>query len=233
MKQTYLTKHLKHRKATNNLHTTTITEEYAVKILVLSDQESRSLYEYFSPEKIAGTDLIIACGDLKPEYLEFFATMGNVPLVYVLGNHDKWHLRKKALGCICIEDDIFVYNGIRILGLGGSMRYLPDTVCQFNEAEMQKRVRKLWKKLLKHKGFDILVTHSPAYGFNDLEDLPHQGFQCFHTLIERYSPKFFIHGHVHANYGGGSFKREDMLGQTKVINAFEHYFIEYPDADEQ
>ena len=50
-----------------------------MKILLLSDQESRSLYEFFSPEKITGVDLIIACGDLKPAYLEFFATMSNVP----------------------------------------------------------------------------------------------------------------------------------------------------------
>jgi len=198
-----------------------------VKILVLSDQESRSLYEYFSPEKIAGVDLIIACGDLKPEYLEFFATMGNVPLVYILGNHDKWYSRKTASGCVCIENDIYEYNGIRILGLGGSMRYHPDASNQYSESEMSKRIKKLWWKLHQHKGFDILVTHSPAYGFHDLDDLPHQGFQCFHELIEHYKPKLFIHGHVHANYGSGGFKREDMLGNTKVVNAFEHYFIVY------
>ena len=78
-----------------------------MKILVLSDQESLSLYEYFSPEKLAGVDLIIACGDLKPAYLEFFATMSNTTVLYVLGNHDKWYPKKQAGGCICIEDDIF------------------------------------------------------------------------------------------------------------------------------
>lgn len=198
-----------------------------MKILVLSDQESLSLYEYFSPEKLTGVELIIACGDLKPAYLEFFATMSNVPVVYVLGNHDKWYPHKKAEGCICLEDTIFEYNGIRILGLGGSMRYQPEALGQYSEQEMQKRIQKLRWQLFKKKGFDILVTHSPAKGFHDLEDLPHQGFDCFHKLIERYRPKFFIHGHVHANYGGGCFKREDMLENTRVINAFEHYFIDY------
>ena len=199
-----------------------------MKILVLSDQESRSLYDFYSPEKLADVDLIIACGDLKPSYLEFFATMGNAPLVYVLGNHDKWHLDRKAGGCICLEDDIYEYNGIRILGLGGSMRYQPGVCCQYNEEEMQRRIRRLRFKLFRKKGFDILVTHSPAKGFNDLDDLPHQGFACFRELIEQYQPKLFIHGHVHANYGNG-FKREDKLGNTTVINAYEHYYIEYPD----
>lgn len=199
-----------------------------MKILLLSDQESRSLYEFFSPEKITGVDLIIACGDLKPSYLEFFATMSNVPLVYVLGNHDKWYPQKKAEGCICLEDDIVEVNGIRILGLGGSMRYHPDASHQYDESEMQRRIRKLWWKLHASKGFDILVTHSPAQGFNDMDDLPHRGFACFLELIEQYQPKFFIHGHVHANYGS-DFKREDKLHNTQVVNAFEHYFIEYPD----
>lgn len=198
-----------------------------MKILVLSDQESQTLYDYYSPEKLAGVDLIISCGDLKPSYLEFFATMSNAPLVYVLGNHDKWYPKKNAGGCICLEDDIIEVNGIRILGLGGSMRYLPDVPCQYDEEEMQKRIKKLWWKLHTKKGFDILVTHSPALGVNDMDDLPHRGFACFLKLIEQYQPKFFIHGHVHANYGF-DFKREDMLGNTKVINAFEHYFIDYP-----
>lgn len=199
-----------------------------MKILVLSDQESRPLYDYFTPDKIADIDLIIACGDLKPAYLEFFATMSNVPLLYVLGNHDKWYLSKKADGCICLEDDIYEYNGIRILGLGGSMRYLPDAPCQYSEQEMCRRIHKLGLKLFFKKGFDILVTHAPAQGINDMDDLPHQGFACFLELLKHYQPKFFIHGHVHANYGSG-FKREDLLGNTRIINAYEHYFIEYPE----
>ncbi|MBR5126920.1 MAG: metallophosphoesterase family protein [Roseburia sp.] len=198
-----------------------------MKILLLSDQESRSLYDFYSPDKLKDIELIIACGDLKPSYLEFFVTMTNAPLVYVLGNHDKWYPEKNANGCICIEDDIYEINGIRILGLGGSMRYQPDARCQYTEQEMLKRIQKLRWKLFFKKGFDIIVTHSPAYGFHDLPDLPHQGFQCFHELIERYKPKFFIHGHVHANYGS-DFKREDILGDTKVINAYEHYYIDYP-----
>lgn len=199
-----------------------------MKILLLADHESRSLYEFYSPEKLAGVDLIIACGDLKPSYLEFFATMSSVPVLYVLGNHDKWHLNKKAGGCICLEDNIFEYKGIRILGLGGSMRYQPGAPNQYNENEMKRRINKLRFKLFFKKGFDILVTHAPAWELNDMDDLPHQGFECFRELIERYEPKLFVHGHVHANYGGG-FKREDKLGNTRVVNAYEHYYIEYPE----
>ena len=200
-----------------------------MKILVLADHESKSLYEHYTPEKLEGVDLIIGCGDLGKEYLEFFATMSRVPVLYVLGNHDYWYQKgDECGGCICIENDIFVYHGVRILGLGGSMRYKPEAANQFSEKQMERRARRLWWKLIRRRGFDILVTHAPAKDVNDLQDLPHQGFACFRSLLEMYRPKFFVHGHVHANYGTG-FKRVDRFDQTVVVNAYDHYIIEYPE----
>ena len=115
------------------------------------------------------------------------------------------------------------------MGLGGSMQYIPDADNQYTERDMEKRIRKLWWKLKRNKGIDILVTHAPAYELNDLEDLPHRGFRCFKTLMDRYKPKFFVHGHVHANYG--KFKRRDQYGDTVVINAYEQYVLEYPEEE--
>ena len=60
---------------------------------------------------------------------------------------------------------------------------------------------------------------------NDGEDLPHRGFETFVELIRKYRPKYFVHGHVHMNYGR-QFPREDMYKDTKVINAYNHYIIE-------
>lgn len=198
-----------------------------MKILVLADHESKSLYEHYAPEKLEGVELIIACGDLDRRYLEFFATMSHAPVLYVLGNHDYWYQDERSCGgCICIENDIFEYKGIRILGLGGSMRYRPDAANQYTEQQMKKRIRRLWLKLRWKKGFDILVTHAPAKDIHDLEDLPHQGFTCFRSLMETYRPKLFIHGHVHANYG--DFKRVDRYVDTTVVNAYDHYIIDYP-----
>ena len=73
-----------------------------MKILVLADEESKSLYEYFSPEKIKGVDLIISCGDLKASYLTFFATFSHAPLLYVKGNHDGHYEERPPEGCVCI-----------------------------------------------------------------------------------------------------------------------------------
>lgn len=96
---------------------------------------------------------------------------------------------------------------------------------QYSERAMARRVRKLRFKIMRNKGFDILVAHSPAYRINDSEDLPHTGFKCFRTLMEEYRPKYFVHGHVHINYGR-DFVRESKYEDTTIINAYERYIIE-------
>lgn len=199
-----------------------------MKILILADNESKSLYDHYEPQKLENIDLIISCGDLRASYLSFFATFSHAPLLYIRGNHDGQYEKKPPEGCICIEDDIYNFRGVRIMGLGGSMEYIPGAENQYTEQKMERRIRKMRWKLRRNKGFDILVSHAPAYELNDMEDLPHRGFQCFKDLLDKYAPKYFLHGHVHANYGN-KFRRLDHYGSTVVINAYEHFIIEYPD----
>ena len=59
-----------------------------MKALLVSDAESRALWDYYRPERVEGVDVIISCGDLKKEYLEFLVTMTSKPVLYVPGNHD-------------------------------------------------------------------------------------------------------------------------------------------------
>lgn len=196
-----------------------------MKILAIADEESKSLWDYFDKSKLEGIDLIISCGDLNPKYLSFLATFTTAPVIYVHGNHDIKYEKTPPEGCICIEDSIFIYKGVRILGLGGSMQYSAKAH-QYTERQMARRVSKLRWKLFFHRGFDILVTHAPALGMNDGEDLPHKGFQVFKTLMDKYSPKYFIHGHVHMQYSRKQ-KRFDQYKNTTIVNAFEKCIFEY------
>ena len=198
-----------------------------MRILAIADEESKYLWDFFEKEKLEGIDLILSSGELNPRYLSFLATFTSAPVLYVHGNHDEKYEKIPPEGCICIEDQIYEHEGVRILGLGGSMRYRPG-VNQYTEKEMVKRVKKLRFKLFRKKGFDILLTHSPAYQLNDGRDLPHQGFQVFNTLMDKYKPRFFIHGHVHMAYGR-QHKRYDQYGDTHVINAFERCVFDFDD----
>ena len=200
-----------------------------MRILTIADEESKYLWDFYEEGKLDGIDLILSAGDLNPHYLSFLATFAHCPVLFIHGNHDDKYEKIYPEGCECIEDKIYVYEGIRILGLGGSMRYR-EGKNQYTEREMCRRVRKLWFQLFRHKGFDVLLTHSPAFELNDGRDLPHQGFRVFLELMDKYKPKFFVHGHVHMSYGR-QHKRYDKYGQTHVINAYERCIFNYEEED--
>src|SRR2546427_11311864 len=81
-------------------------------------------------------DLVLSCGDLPFDYLEYIVSRVNVPLLYVPGNHDP-DLRpgddtfsplraerpsKGPEGCVNVDVRIVEAGGLRGAGLGGSMR---------------------------------------------------------------------------------------------------------------
>lgn len=195
-----------------------------MKILLLADKAEPRLWEELDRRKLEGVELILSCGDLPASYLSFLTCFTNAPILYIHGNHDVRYEKNPPEGCICIEDTIYVHNGIRILGLGGCMRY-NKRPHQYTERQMQSRIRKLWLKLWWHKGVDILLTHAPAYELGDDKDLAHRGFKCFRTFMEKYHPRAMVHGHVHQSYRF-DFKAEREYMGTRVINACGHYYLE-------
>ena len=199
-----------------------------MKILALSDEVSKGLYDYYTPGKLQDYDLIISCGDLKPQYLSFLVTMTRVPLLYVHGNHDVQYERTPPEGCDCIEDKLVVYRGLRILGLGGCPVYSGGPH-QYSEREMRWRIFKLKSKIRKHGGVDVVVSHAPLAGVGDGEDFAHRGFHEFLRFVDRYHPQYWLHGHVHMNYGMDQTRVREYNG-TKVINACERYVLEIPDS---
>ena len=177
-----------------------------MRILAVSDKRSPSLYDYYSE------------GDG-----EFLVTLADVPLLYVHGNHDD-HFKREPEGCVCIDDKFYEYNGVRFVGLGGCYRY-KEGKYMYTERKMKLRVQKLWLKIRRHHGFDVLVTHAPAWHLNDFDNLTHRGFNCFNTLLDKFKPKLFFHGHVHTNYGARIPRKCEHNG-TVVINATDHYILE-------
>ena len=195
-----------------------------MKILLIADEESKYLWDYYQPGKLDGIDLIISCGDLKPEYLRFLVTMCRAPLYYVHGNHDDRYENDPPEGCVCIDDEIVNFHGLRILGLGGCPRYSPGKH-QYSEREMRGRIKALRWRLWRSKGVDIVVSHAPLRGYGDADDLPHRGFECFNDFVTKYTPRYWFYGHVHMRY---NYKQPRLLkkGMTTLVNACERYVIE-------
>ncbi len=194
-----------------------------MKILAIGDRPDPGLWDYYNPQKVKDVDLIISCGDLKPEYLEFLVTMVNRPLLFVHGNHDGIYDTVPPEGCDSIEDRVVTCAGLRIAGLGGGPLYSGEKY-QYSEREMGKRVRKLRRKIRRAGGLDILVTHSPMYGCGDMDDVAHQGFAAFGSLLEEFRPQFHLYAHVHPEYGAAEFSAVDNF--TKHVNCSVRRIVE-------
>lgn len=196
-----------------------------MRILAVSDTESEALWDHYNSNKITDTDLILSCGDLNPQYLSFLVSCTNLPLLYVHGNHDDCYDRTPPEGCICVDDRIYVHDGIRILGLGGCYPY-KDGNYMYTEQEMKWRIFRLKHQIRRYRGFDILLTHAPAFALGDGDDIVHQGYKAFLPLLEKYKPKYMVHGHMHLQYDR-SLQRTTIYKDTQIINAFERHAWEY------
>jgi Icc-related predicted phosphoesterase len=205
-----------------------------LRILAVSDQVVEQLYSPAITERFRDVDLVIGCGDLPHYYLEYIASMLNVPILSVPGNHDL-PLPGGEGGAALLGPDGTLGSGLpgnidgRVLregslllaGLGGSLRYRPDGIHQYSQAQMAWRilrlVPRLWGNRFRHGRYlDILVTHSPPQGVHDGADPAHVGFRAFHSLIARFRPRYLLHGHSHV------YRRDTVtvtqVGPTTVVN---------------
>ena len=71
---------------------------------------------------------------------------------------------------------------------------------------------------------------APAAGLGDGDDRFHEGFETFVKLIDKYQPRYHLHGHQHLTYSIGS-KRIMEYNNTTIVNAYNYYILEmeFPD----
>lgn len=209
------------------------------RILAIADEVDETLYA----DKLARLrpDIVVSCGDLPFDYLEYIVSRLDVPLVFVPGNHDPevrspdpiWApLRVEdpqpgPPGCENADGRVVVAAGLRIAGLGGSMRYKPGPN-QYTDAEMRWRALSLEVRIKLNpardaRKLDLLLTHAPPLGWGEPDDLAHRGFAAFVRLVKNLTPRLLIHGHVHPY---GRTPQERKLAGTQIINAVPLRLIE-------
>jgi Icc-related predicted phosphoesterase len=208
-----------------------------MKILTVSDKVDELVYSAAIRRQFGDVDLVLGCGDLPHYYLEFIVTMLGGPLFYVIGNHANAVKVRSGLkseweypgGCENIDGRIVRYKRLLVAGLEGSMRYNRNPDFQYTDREMARKVWQLvpgmlMNKLLYGRYLDILITHAPPRGVHDKSDRCHQGFGAFLFLMERFRPRYLVHGHVHV-YSPGQ-PVESVYGHTHVINSYGYRTLE-------
>jgi Icc-related predicted phosphoesterase len=212
-----------------------------MKILAISDLVDPWLHNPTVNTNLADVTLILGCGDLPPYYLDFLVSALNVPLFYVAGNHDRprkpsWPLPAQAGGKLLatfggtnLDEQVVHHRGLLIGGLEGSMRYNRDPGPQYTEGEMSRKILRmfpqlLWNRLRYGRYLDVLITHAPPRGIHDGKDLCHTGFNAFLRFMDRFKPRYLLHGHVHT--GGHSQRPETRYGQTHVINVCPYHLLD-------
>ena len=198
-----------------------------MNLLLISDEEDKYLWDFYKPGRLKGIDLILSAGDLKAEYLSFLVTMANRPLLYVPGNHDGSYAQRPPEGCQCVDGKLVTVGGLRILGLGGSALYNGGPH-QYTEKQMRRRIDRLRLKLALAGGVDIVLTHAPVRGFGDEDNMTHRGFEAFLPLLDKYKPRYLVHGHIHQRYGVNR-PRCYQYNETTIVNATGRYILEIPD----
>lgn len=213
------------------------------RVLVVADELAPQLQS--ADAKSLRPDLVVSCGDLPFDYLEYLVSFFNVPLVFVPGNHDPEiaPARRDALdpqgfswqghhgdvprphGCENIDGRIVSVAGLQLIGLGGCIRY-NDGPNQYSQQQMARRVSKL---VLRHRlgprrrTVDLLVTHAPPARCGDGPDDAHTGVEALHRLTKAVQPTYLVHGHIHPH----GFERPDrQLGTTTVVNTIPFRMLE-------
>jgi Icc-related predicted phosphoesterase len=179
-------------------------------------------------------DVVLSCGDLPFDYLEYLVSRLDVPVLYVLGNHDPslkmpdmtWMPLRSELpplpgpqGCTNIDGRVVEVQGVRIAGLGGSLRY-KEGPNQYSQGQMGRRALRLelllrLKRVQRGRKLDLLVLHAPPYGAAEAKDAAHVGFVSFLRLIRNFRPVLAVHGHIHPY---GRVLPERQIGSTRVVN---------------
>ncbi len=198
-----------------------------MKVLALSDQVVPLIYSPAVRERYSDVRLIVGCGDLPAEYLEYVVTQLNVPLVYVPGNHDPDEYIVHGGGNI--DGRWTKVAGISVAGLGGSRRYKPAGGHQYTETEMFYRTARMLLTIRTGgRGVRLMVTHASPAGVHDVIDGVHDGFRSFHTLVRIGRPDYLLHGHTHAVRN--LVPTETRLFDTCVVNVYPFRLIDVPEA---
>ncbi len=210
-----------------------------IKVLSLSDEVDALIYSPRVGVLFNDVDLVIGCGDLPSEYLDYVVCHVNKPLYYVEGNHVRIDNQGKALEGSLVHGGLDLHRKVKrplvskkpvlLAGVAGSLEYHSGPY-HFSQNAMWLHTFRLlpgllYNRILYGRYLDLFVTHAPPWGIHDQLDLPHRGIKAFRWFDQVFQPRFHIHGHIH--YYHPSTIIETQFGKTTILNTYRYQKIEF------
>lgn len=204
---------------------------FGMKILAVSDIEVEYIYSPRVVDLFGDFDILISCGDLSYNYLEYIISMLDIRSYFVHGNHDQTvefgssESRDYPWGAINLHrSTVRDPSGLILAGIEGSLLYSHEPY-QYTQQAMWGHAFSLvhsffWNRIRYGRYVDIMVTHAPPWRIHDHEDRAHQGIKAIRWLISVFKPAILIHGHVHYFLPGTVINT--LVGETIVVNAYKH-----------
>ena len=201
---------------------------------------SKSLRNSNQPLDLPGGDLLIHAGDFMDsgynameaiEFFQWFDEINNYDTkVLIAGNHDRWmqdepeESRGMLTGYKTIEylqdEELTMYfdgpNGdtpednIRIYGSPWQPEFFSWA---FNLPRNSEKMKAKWDAIPDRT--DILVTHGPPFGYQDIPggQSIRVGCEMLRYRVDEIKPKIHVFGHIHGGYG------HYFNGHTHFFNA--------------
>jgi len=169
-------------------------------------------------QESANADVVVGAGDFGirgERSVELFEILKDIsaPFLLVSGNHD----RRSELASYCAtKANMYLLDGsaqeideVTFFGLGGEIPSRSDM--DWNEAIEEDVAAQLLLDAIPHH---VLVTHTPPYGYCDLQSSgAHEGSEAIANAIKQHAPSLCLCGHIHNSWGSIA-----QLNETTINN---------------
>ena len=203
----------------SDVTTPAIPINFSLRILVISDTHG-CFAEDMIPVNSQGdvqADICLLLGDMSDRDVAIVDEFINIPKYGILGNHDGWDLYDRH-GIENIHGKVIDFNGVRIAGLQGSIKYKYSDMPLYTDDESVEIADGM-------DSADILISHdSPKYLHGD-RDFAHSGLRGITHFCEKWNVPLNIHGHHHVDLHNVLPNGTTSVGcyMSNIVEATPHY----------
>jgi hypothetical protein len=181
-----------------------------IRLLAVSDDPDPALEHEANRRALGPLDAIVSCGDLEPGWLAFLSDAFSVPMIRVLGNHDRDLPELADLLPAPLRADVARDLPVRVAGLSWAGRP-PER----GDSAAWGQVLRVYRKTLPWTQPLIVASHVPPAGAGDGPDPYHRGYDAYRWLLRRLRPPVWLHGHTTL---ASTTDWRVTAGQTLVVN---------------